>query len=117
MLFGTPFVSHQWPDSDALNAELAELILKKEAGDSAGRGVRSNAGGWQSGGNIVTWSEPCIQTIKQRAEKLVFNVIGELMLKDGRERSFTLLMDGWANNLVRRFTSRRWSSLGHTREV
>lgn len=97
MLFGTPFVTHQWPDSDGLNAELADLILSREASDTQGRGVRSNAGGWQSGGNIIAWPEPCIQRLKQRIETLVFNVIGELVLKDGRERSFTLLTDGWAN--------------------
>jgi uncharacterized protein (TIGR02466 family) len=97
MLFGTPFVAHQWPDSDPLNAELGKLILSQEASDSHGRGVRSNAGGWQSGGNIFASPEPSMQTLKQRVETLVFNVIGELMLKDGRERSFTLLTDGWAN--------------------
>lgn len=97
MLFGTPFVSYEWPDSEALNAELRELILTKEASDTSGRGVRSNAGGWQSAGNIITWSEPCVQILKQRVETMVFNVIGELVLKDGRERTFTLMIDGWAN--------------------
>ncbi len=97
MLFGTPFVSYQWPDSDELNRELAELILGKEASDTHGRGIRSNAGGWQSGGNIMNWPDACIQTLKQRIEQLVFNVIGELVLKDGRKRTFTLMSDGWAN--------------------
>ena len=97
MLFGTPFASYDWPDSDALNAELAELILENEASDDTGRGVRSNAGGWQSAGNIMTRSDPPFVTLKQRYETLVFNVIGELVQKDGRNRQFRLLMEGWAN--------------------
>ena len=97
MLFGTPFASYEWPDSEALNAELAELILQNEADDHAGRGIRSNAGGWQSAGNIMTRNDPPFVTLKQRYETLVFNVIGELVQKDGRNRQFRLLMDGWAN--------------------
>ena len=97
MLFGTPFASYDWPDSDALNADLTELILRNEADDEAGRGVRSNAGGWQSAGNIMIRNDPPLATLKQRFETLVFNVVGELVQKDGRNRQFRLLMDGWAN--------------------
>ena len=97
MLFGTPFASYEWPDSDALNAELRGLILDNEANKTSSRGVRSNAGGWQSGGNMMTWDAPAVVSLKQRFETLVFNVVGELLQKDGRQRQFTLLMDGWAN--------------------
>ena len=96
-LWGTPFASYDWPDSDELNDDLREFILSDEASDSTGRGIRSNAGGWQSGGNIMTRTDPPIVTLKQRFETLVFNVIGELVRKDGRNRQFRLLMDGWAN--------------------
>lgn len=97
MLFGTPFASYDWPDSDELNAELTDLILSNEKDDTSGRGIRSNAGGWQSGGNMMTWEHPAVATLKQRYESLVFNVVGELVQKDGRNRQFRLLMDGWAN--------------------
>lgn len=97
MIWGTPLVRYQWPDSDALNAELRELILRREATDTRGRGVRSNAGGWQSRGNLVEWQEPCVAELRRRVETLVFNLLGALVLKDGTERSFQLLMDGWAN--------------------
>ena len=115
-LWGTPFVTYQWPDSDDLNRELEGLVLRKEADNQAGRGIRSNAGGWQSSGNIITWTEPAIQTLKQRMESLVFNLIGELVQKDGSERSFTLMMDGWANvcrrgdyNVVHSHPNAMWS--------
>lgn len=116
MIFGTPFVSYQWPDSDELNRDLEALILKAESEDSQGRGIRSNAGGWQSRGNMMAWENASVQALKQRVEQLVFNVIGEIVLKDGRERSFTLLCDGWANvcrpgnyNVVHTHPNAMWS--------
>lgn len=116
MLFATTFVSHQWPDSDELNRELAELILAKEQADDGGRGIRSNAGGWQSRGNLSTWTEPCIQKLKSRMETMVFNLLGEIVRKDGTERTFTLLCDSWANvcragnyNVVHTHPNAMWS--------
>ena len=46
MVFGTPVAVHQWPDSEAVNAELGTLVLAREAGKG---GVQhSNVGGWHS---------------------------------------------------------------------
>lgn len=116
MIFGTPFVTWQWPDSDDLNRELEALVLRKESDDAHGRGIRSNAGGWQSRGNMMSWPDACVQTLKSRVEQLIFNLIGELVLKDGRERQFTLLSDGWANvcrngnyNVVHTHPNAMWS--------
>lgn len=116
MIFGTPFVSYQWSDSDEFNMQLAELVLGRESSESHGRGVRSNAGGWQSAGNIMSWNEPCITTLKGRIEQLVFNIVGEILQKDGRERSFSLLTDCWANvcrrgdyNVVHSHPNTMWS--------
>lgn len=117
-LFGTPFVSYQWPDSEDLNRELTELILAKESADKEGYGTRSNAGGWQSPGNVITWPEPCIQKLKARVEELIFNLTGELLRKDGTERTFTLMIDGWANvnrrgayNVVHTHPNAMWSAV------
>ena len=115
-LFGTPFVSYVWPDSEQLNQELEELILANEKSDVEGRGIRSNAGGWQSRGNIITGPEPCIQRLKLRVETMVFNLLGEFVRKDGTERTFTLLIDSWANvcrngnyNVVHTHPNAMWS--------
>jgi len=97
MQFGTPFVSFQLPDSEEINQGLAELILAEEKSDDEGRGIRSNVGGWQSRGNLITRSEPEIRTLKQWMETMVFNLLGALVRKDGTERTFTLLIDSWAN--------------------
>ena len=116
MQFGTPFVSYEWPDSEKINQGLAELILAEEKGDDEGRGIRSNAGGWQSRGNLITRSEPEIQTLKQWMETMVFNLLGAIVRKDGTERTFTLLFDSWANvcrngnyNVVHTHPNAMWS--------
>jgi len=116
MQFGTPFVSYQWPNSEEINQGLAGLILAEEKSDDQGRGIRSNAGGWQSRGNLITRPEPEIQALKQWMETMVFNLLGALVRKDGTERTFTLLFDSWANvcrngnyNVVHTHPNAMWS--------
>jgi uncharacterized protein (TIGR02466 family) len=116
MQFGTPFVSYLWPDSEKMNEGLAKLILAEEKADDEGRGIRSNAGGWQSRGNLITRSDPEIQALKQRMEEMVFSLLGSIVRKDGTERTFTLLFDSWANvcrdgnyNVVHTHPNAMWS--------
>jgi uncharacterized protein (TIGR02466 family) len=118
MLFATPVVLHDWPNSEQLNRELADLVLGKEKSDEHGYGTRSNAGGWQSAGNLITWKEPCIETFRQRIEKLVSNLLQELIRDDGTNRSFDLLIDAWANinrsgdyNVVHTHPNCMWSGV------
>ena len=96
-LFGTPIISYQWPDSEELNQELTEVILANERSDDQGRGIRSNAGGWQSRGNLINWPDPCIQVVKKRVETVVFGLLRKIVRKDGTERTFKLRIDSWAN--------------------
>lgn len=118
MMFGTPLVSYQWPDSETLNQDLAELILAEKKSARTGHAIRSNAGGWQTPGNLITGLQPCIQALKQRIETMVFDLVGELVRKDGTERTFTLLIDAWANvnrngdyNIVHTHPNCMWSGV------
>ncbi len=97
MVFATHLVVHDWPDSEPHNAELQELVLGKAADDAKNDITRSNAGGWQSAGNLITWKEPCIDVFRRRIEKLVTNLLQELIRDQGTDRSFRLLIDSWAN--------------------
>jgi len=97
MVFATHLVVHDWPNSDSLNADLQALVLGKEADDIKNGITRSNAGGWQSAGNLITWKEPCIETLRQRIEKVVSKLLQEIVRDEGRNRSFKLLIDSWAN--------------------
>ena len=116
MLFGTPVISYQWPDSEELNQELTEVILARERADDQGRGIRSNAGGWQSRGNLINWPEPCIQVVKKRVETVVFGLLRKILPEGDTERTFTLLIDSWANvcrngnyNVVHTHPNALWS--------
>jgi uncharacterized protein (TIGR02466 family) len=122
-MFGTPFVSYQWPNSEALNEQLAELILAEEQADDLGRGIRSNAGGWQSRGNLMTRSEACIGELKKRMEEVIFDLLGTVVRKDGTKRTFTLLFDSWANvcrngnyNVVHTHPNAMWSIVYYVAE-
>lgn len=97
MLFATPLVVHDWPNSVQHNRDFEALIQAKRR-ELETQGVqRSNAGGWQSPGNIMQWREPPIEIFRQRIEKLVTNLLQQLIRDEGRNRSFRLLIDGWAN--------------------
>lgn len=97
LVFATPIVVHDWPNSEELNEALEKIVRASEAGDKDGYGVRSNAGGWQSPGNLITWPEPAIDIFRQRIEKMVNNLLQETARDIGRDRSFELLIDAWAN--------------------
>lgn len=115
-MFGTPFLSYQFPDSDKLNQQIMAMVLAEEAGDDKGRGIRSNAGGWQSRGNLLTRGDSCMIELKRRIEEVVFQMLGAIIRKDGSERSFRLLFDSWANvcrngnyNVVHTHPNAMWS--------
>jgi uncharacterized protein (TIGR02466 family) len=118
MVFATPLVVHDWPGSESHNAELQKLVLGKEAEDVKNGITRSNAGGWQSAGNLITWKERCVETFRQRIEKLVTNLLQELIRDEGKDRSFRLLIDSWANinrrgdyNVVHTHPNCMWSGV------
>ena len=115
-MFGTPFVSVDWPDVDEMNEAIYDLVLAEESADEQGRGIRSNAGGWQSRGNLLLRPDPCIVRLKQMMETAIFELLGALVRKDGSERTFTLMFDSWANvcrngnyNVVHSHPNAMWS--------
>ena len=115
-MFGTPFVSIDWPDTDDMNRELFDLIVAEEQADELGRGIRSNSGGWQSRGNLLMRPEPCIVKLKDIMESAIFDLLAALVRKDSGERRFTLLFDSWANvcrngnyNVVHSHPNAMWS--------
>ncbi|MEM9209198.1 MAG: TIGR02466 family protein [Pseudomonadota bacterium] len=96
-MFATPFVSVDWPDVEAMNQQIFELVIADEQADELGRGIRSNAGGWQSRGNILARTEPCFVQLKQMMERATYELLGAIVRKDSGERQFSLAFDSWAN--------------------
>ncbi len=97
MLFATPLVIHDWPNSEQFNRDFEVLVRNSEENDEHGYGTRSNAGGWQSPGNLITWKDPVVEIFRQRIEKMVNNLLQEVARDTGKNRSFKLLIDAWAN--------------------
>lgn len=118
LLFGTILVVHDWPGSEALNAELEALVLAREKAPGAPGARRSNAGGWQSPGNLIAWPEPPVRTLRRRIEALASNLTGRLARDEAGRRRFRLLIDAWANvnrrgdyNVVHTHPNCMWSGV------
>jgi uncharacterized protein (TIGR02466 family) len=97
MAFGTPVVAYHWPESEDLNKELRELILKAE-GRIAGM-VRSNVLGWHSDTDFFRWDAGCSHALKKRAETLAIELTGLVAAPTGQSRTFRFTTIGWANVL------------------
>ena len=94
LTFGTPVCSYLWPDSDALNAALAHIILQKEKAD---RGItRSNVGGWHSKTDLFLWDADCARTLKDRVTSCALDMTRLVTTGEG-QRKINLQMDCWAN--------------------
>ena len=118
MLFGSILVVHDWPDSVELNKQLEALVLEREESARDKNQYRSNAGGWQSPGNLITWKEEPVRELHHRIETLVFNLIDQIIRDDGRQRQFRLITDAWANvnrhgdyNVVHTHPNCMWSGV------
>lgn len=97
MAFGTPVVAYQWPESDALNAELRTVILEAE---HKSRGLqRSNIGGWHSTNDFFTFNIPCVRTLRDRAQQLTIELSRAVIVVKDKPRKFGFRVEAWANVL------------------
>ncbi|HEY1147131.1 MAG TPA: TIGR02466 family protein [Pseudoduganella sp.] len=68
LLFPSPVMYFDWPDSEALNASLREVVLERRR-SSAGT-VKTNRGGWQSNTDLQDWPEPAVRQLLERVLEL-----------------------------------------------
>jgi uncharacterized protein (TIGR02466 family) len=95
MAFATPVVAYPWPESDALNQELAELVL---AGERQSGGIgRSNVGGWHSATDFLDWDAAPIRTLRLRIVRMTIAITRAITLTRTAPRTFNAGIDGWAN--------------------
>jgi uncharacterized protein (TIGR02466 family) len=95
LAFGTPVVAYQWPDSESINEQLAELALRKEQIDV--KVNRSNRGGWHSGMDLFDWKGQAIQTLKTMAQEIVSELTRAVVLTGVQPRKFNYRFSAWAN--------------------
>jgi uncharacterized protein (TIGR02466 family) len=95
MAFATPVVAYPWPESDALNRELAALIL---ADEKRSDGLsRSNVGGWHSAGDLLDRDAAPIRVLRQRIMSVIVGLTRAITVPGAASRTFNCRMDGWAN--------------------
>ena len=95
LIFGTPLTVYVWPESDAVNAELRELILSKEA-TSEGLS-RSNVGGWHSTPDFFAWDAECVRVVEDRVKRL-FIATSHATAPDRKGVHLAdCWIEGWAN--------------------
>ena len=115
-MFATPVIGYQWQDSADLNGELEALVLEREAADNTVR--NSNAGGWQSADDLLTWGVPCTNELKRRIDAMLMAVLRETHVKGHDGPSARFRMDCWANvnregdyNVVHSHPNALWSGV------
>jgi len=93
--FSTPLFMRQWPDSEAVNRALRELVLAKESADP---GVsRSNAGGWHSDDQLFNWPHPAIAELQRRVQEGTREITYKTCGPAARGKTIDMVMEGWAN--------------------
>jgi len=101
LAFPTPVGNFRIPEADPVNAELKRLILEREAADPTAA-QKSNAGGWHSRTDLLTWPHPAISTLRDwflEATRAMIDASMELTRAAGLNRPFkgSLQMAAWAN--------------------
>jgi uncharacterized protein (TIGR02466 family) len=95
--FATPVVNYMWPDSEGLNAELAEFI-KNSSKDASGD-VRSNVGAWHSGSDFLDRDEPCVRALAARIRAIDRALAPAFFEQDEHGALPARRLTGWANVL------------------
>ncbi|TGD70946.1 hypothetical protein E4634_20295 [Mangrovimicrobium sediminis] len=95
--FITPVINYLWPDSETLNARLAELV-QDMANSEAGLN-RSNVGGWHSGMDFLQRDDEAINTLRQRMREFAESVLRQFAHADAAQAPMNFSLEGWANLL------------------
>lgn len=91
-LFATPVAAVEMPGADRLNPQLAQTILKRR---SETRSVQaSNAGGWHSDRDILTWGGEPVRQIIDVAKGVATRLTAD---RDGKPLQPVWTVQAWAN--------------------
>lgn len=89
-LFPTPLIIDELDECEALNDELEDVIVKR-MGSEAGI-KRSNAGGWHSNTDLLTWGGPAANRVAEHAVELA-----NANTTTARGAELRWRIAGWAN--------------------
>ena len=91
-LFPTPVAVTLLPDAEALNRELVQTILAREASHPSTQ--HSNLGGWQSSWDFADWGGAAGQRVLEAGRQLASQLTSD---RQGRSVNIEWKMNAWAN--------------------
>lgn len=95
-LFSSPFISHAWPDSEALNRELKQKILAHERESPQSGQNKSNVGGWHSEVGQLQFCGAAGKSLIERATAMANEATRRVLA--GRDAPpFGWTLEAWAN--------------------
>lgn len=95
LVFATPILIHRPENAAGVNDGLRRIILDRAA---RGPGVqRSNAGGWQSAPELLTWAEPEIEAYRGWLEHAVRAISRLPGRRGGGDMRLRFQAQAWAN--------------------
>ncbi len=96
LAFGTPIATYPWPDSDELNQDLKQFVLRKE---QETKGItRSNVGSWHSESDLFKTDADCIRKLAQRIQQMTAALTRAVMVNpEAGAKTINYQLDGWAN--------------------
>jgi len=109
-LFSIPILTHQWPDSDELNAELRRVVLGRR--DSSPGVVKTNRGGWQSNTDLPSWPDACIRTLMARIQAMMREMVQRTVAHPTPAHMASWDVIAWANANQRGNFNRAHDHLG-----
>ena len=91
-VFPTPIVIADFPDAEAVNAELKRVILAREAANASVE--RSNQGGWQSSWDLHQWGGAPLQRVLGFIQSIADQVTVD---RAGKHHEIPWRINCWAN--------------------
>lgn len=110
LLFPSPVMYFDWPDSGALNAALRDVVLARRAGNSGT--VKTNRGGWQSDADLQHWQEPPVRQLRERMVQLAREYVERQTGRRDEAFATGWEMRAWANVNERGHFNRSHDHLG-----
>ena len=90
-IFDNPFLWYRWPDSEELNLELRDLIIRQRVADPIGQKA-TNVGGWHSKRNLHEIEQSCISVVVAR-----FQAMGAMLTSKTLSDPVSAWVECWGN--------------------
>jgi uncharacterized protein (TIGR02466 family) len=110
LLFPSPVMHFDWPDSEQLNRELCDVVRARRSGSTGT--VKTNRGGWQSNADLQDWQEEPVHRLLERMTSLAREYVARQVGRDSAEFASGWKIRAWANVNERGHYNRRHDHLG-----